>query len=118
MQLAQTNLSGPVEMTEETQADTSVGAHLDVYEFNRSMDAIWERIGHNDALIAIKKPFTGVKSDNSVVRDEALLIIKKLVRELSAFATDLKAFMPATSSQIIEAVRTHKKPETLFPRKE
>ena len=80
------------------------------------MDSIWERIGHDDALIAIEKPFAGVKSDEENVRDEALLIIKKLVRELHAIATDLEPFMPSTSAQIKEAVLAHKKPENLFPR--
>ncbi len=118
MQMATTNLQGPVEMTEETRADANVAAYLEANDFNRAMDAIWERIGHNDALIAIKRPFTGVKSGDSSVRDEALLTIKKLVRELHAIAVDLSPFMPTTSLHIIEAVQAHKKPENLFPRKE
>jgi len=116
MQMATTHLKDPVEMTKETQSDTTIAAHLEAFEFNHVMDNIWERIGHDDALIAIKKPFTGVKSDKAGVRDEALLIIKKLVRELNAIATDLEPFMPSTSVQIKEAVLTNKKPENLFPR--
>ena len=116
MQMATTYLQGPVEMTPETQSDTDVAAHLEKFEFNHAMDSIWERIGHDDALIAIEKPFAGVKSDEENVRDEALLIIKKLVRELHAIATDLEPFMPSTSAQIKEAVLAHKKPENLFPR--
>lgn len=116
MQMAVMYLQGPVEMTQETQPDTAVAAHLEAFEFNRAMDGIWERIGHDDALIAMKKPFAGVKSDEAGVRDEAMLIIEKLVRELNAIATDLKPFMPSTSAQIKEAVLTHKKPANLFPR--
>ena len=116
MQMATTHLQGPVEMTQETQSDTRVAAYLEAFEFNRAMDSIWERIGHGDALIAIKKPFAGVKSDKGSAHDEALLIIKKLVRELNAIATDLEPFMPSTSAQIKEAVLTHKKPDNLFPR--
>lgn len=116
MQMATMHFDGPVEMTQETQLDTTVAAHLEAFEFNRAMDSIWERIGHNDALIAIKKPFAGVKSDETGVRDEALLIIKKLVRELNAIATDLKPFMPETSRKILEAIAVNKKPDNLFPR--
>ncbi len=116
MQMATTHLQGPVEITNETQSDPDVAAHLEKFEFNRAMDSMWERIGHADALIAVKKPFVGVKSDEASVRDEALLIIKKLVRELNAIATDLEPFMPSTSAQITEAIRTHKKPKNLFPR--
>ena len=116
MQMATTHLQSSVEMTNETRSDPDVAAHLERFEFNRAMDSIWERVGHADALIAIKKPFVGIKSDEASVRDEALLIIKKLVRELNAIATDLEPFMPSTSAQIKEAVCTHKKPENLFPR--
>jgi len=116
MQMATTHFQGPVEITQETKPDTSVSAHIEAFEFNRAMDSIWERIGHNDALIEIKKPFVGIKSGEESIRNEALLIIKKLVRELNAIATDLEPFMPSTSAQIKEAVLTHKKPDNLFPR--
>jgi len=116
MQMATTHLSSPVELTQETQSDVSVGSYLEKFEYGRAADSIWERIGHDDALIAVKKPFTGIKSDETAVRDEAIMIIKKLVRELNAIATDIEAFMPATSVLIKEAVLSHKKPENLFPR--
>ncbi len=116
MQMAITYLQEPVEMTQETQPDTDVAAYIEKFEFSRATDRIWERIGHDDVLIALKKPFVGIKSDDASVRDEALLIIKKLVRELNAIATELETLMPATSAKIKEAVLTHKKPENLFPR--
>lgn len=116
MQMATTYLRTPVEITEETQSDVDVAAHLERFEFNHVMDGIWERIGHSDALIALTKPFTGAKSDDAGVRDEALSIIKKLVRELDVIAADLEPFMPSTSARIKKAIVTHKKPENLFPR--
>ncbi|MEK7086174.1 MAG: methionine--tRNA ligase [Patescibacteria group bacterium] len=116
MQMATACLQGPVEMTQETKPDVDVAAYIEKFEFNRAMDCIWERVGHNDALIALEKPFVGIKSDDASIRDEAFLIIKKLVRELNAIATELEPFMPATSAKIREAVLTHKKPENLFPR--
>jgi len=116
MQMATAHLQDPVKMTQETKSDVDVARYTERFEFNHAMDSIWERIGHDDALIAIKKPFVGVKSDDTSIRDEALLIIKKLVRELDAIATDLESFMPSTSAQIKEAVLIHKKPDNLFPR--
>ena len=80
MQMAVTHLDGPVNLTSETESDVSVGMHFESFEFNKAMDAIWERIGHDDALIALKRPFADVKSDDPAVRDEALTILKKLVR--------------------------------------
>lgn len=118
MKMATMNLESPVELTEETKIDSDVGAYLESFEFNRAMDRIWERIGHDDALITIGKPFTGVSSDNSEVKINALIIIKKLVRELNAIATELEPFMPATAVKIKKAVKDHKMPEALFPRKE
>jgi methionyl-tRNA synthetase len=116
MQMATTNLSESVEMTQETQPDVLVDEHLVRFDFNRALDGIWERIGHDDALIALKKPFSGIKSENPEEQEEAILIIKKLVRELNAIATEIEPFMPATSKIIKKAVSNHMKPENLFPR--
>lgn len=119
MRMATTYLKEPVEITKETTSDISVVAYIENFEFNRAMDAIWERIGHNDALITIKKPFSGIKSEEPSIRDEALSIVKKLVRELYFIATDLEPFMPETSIKIKEVVKTNKMPtEPLFLRKQ
>ena len=118
MQMAVTHLQNPVEMTQETQPNSDVAAYIGMFELNRAMDSIWERIGHNDALIAIEKPFERIKSDEVAIRDKALSIIKKLVRELYVIATELQPFMPDTSEKIKKAVLGNKKPENLFPRKE
>lgn len=118
MQMAEAHLQGPVEMTQETEVDVSVAGGIESFEFNHAMDSIWERIGHDDALIATEKPFMGVKSEQNNVKEEALAIITKLVRELHAIAIELRPFMPETSQKIIAAVKAHKKPENLFPRLE
>jgi methionyl-tRNA synthetase len=118
MKMAVDNLEGSVELTEETRPDSRVAGFLDSFEISRAIDAIWERIGQDDALIAVKKPFSGVKSDDANVREEALLVIKKLVRELNAIATDLEPFLPATSAIIKQLVKENKMPEKpLFVRK-
>ena len=116
--MAATHLSKPVELTGETLPDPDVASRIESFEFNRALDGTWERVGHDDALIALKKPFAAIASDQADVRDEALLIIKKLVRELHAIATELEPFMPNIAKKIKEAVITNQKPENLFPRKE
>ena len=116
MKLAEEHLPSPVEISQETRPDTDVAAYLETFEFSRAMDSIWERIGHDDALITLKKPFMGIKSDDANVKEEALSDIKKLVRELNAIAIDLKSFMPNTSEMIQKAVLENKKPDNLFPR--
>ncbi|MBI2047964.1 MAG: class I tRNA ligase family protein [Parcubacteria group bacterium] len=117
MKMAATNLRVPVEMTQETQPDTDVNARIETFEFNRALNSVWERIGHNDALVAIKKPFVGAKSDDVRIRDEALSIIKKLVRELYVIAIELEPFMPETSEKIKAIVKENKMPRPLFIRK-
>ena len=118
MQMATTHIPEPVEITEETQPDSDVAMHIKDFDFNLSMNSIWERIGHNDALIAMKKPFAGVVSDESDLQEEAISIIKKLVRELNSIAIELEPFLPETSDKIKKAVLENKKPENLFPRLE
>lgn len=116
MQMAVTHLQSPAEMTKETQPDPDVAVHIEAFEFNRAMDSIWERIGHNDALIALNKPFAGAVSNEAAVRDEALAVVKKLERELHAIAIELEPFMPETARKIKNAVKENKKPQNLFPR--
>lgn len=116
MQMATTYFSSPIEITSETEVDTDIAARLQEFGYGHALDAVWERIGHNDALITLQKPFTGVKSDDQKIRDEALSLIKKLVRELDSIATELAPFMPDASRKIKDAVSTHRKPENLFPR--
>ncbi|MCR4286159.1 MAG: class I tRNA ligase family protein [Candidatus Kaiserbacteria bacterium] len=116
MKMSETYLDEPVELTQETVPDPDVSLKMDRYEFSIAMDGIWERIGHNDALIAIKQPFAMIKSDDVDTQNEAKLIIKKLVRELNAIATELNPFMSETAEKIKQAIRENKKPENLFPR--
>ncbi len=118
MTMAAANLAAPVEIAAETKSDTMVAEYVASYELNRAMDAIWERIGHCDALIALEKPFSGVKSSDEQEKAKALALIEKLVRELHAIASDLAPFLPETSAAILAAIAEHKKPANLFPRKE
>lgn len=116
MKLAEQYLDEPVELIKATEPDSDVSARLKDFEFNYALNATWERIGHNDALIQLKKPFEGVKSDVQEIKDDALEILKKLVRELYSITIELVPFMPDTSNKIKEAILANKKPENLFPR--
>jgi methionyl-tRNA synthetase len=117
MKMAEAHLDGAE--INEAGVDAGVGAHLEGFEIKRAMDSIWERIGHSDALIALKKPFSDIKSDDQNIRAEAIQIIKKLVRELHAIAIDVKPFMPETSAKIIELIKNNRSPsEPLFLRKD
>jgi len=119
MKMATVSLDSPVEMTQETRINSDVGTHLDSFEISRAIDCIWERVGLSDALIALEKPFLGVRSDDPAIRDNAAMIIKKLVKELYAIAVELEPFMPQTSKKIKELVKEHKVPEVpLFARKD
>ena len=118
MKMATTYLHEPVEITQETITDASVAGYLESFDIKIAIDMIWERVGHDDALIAVKKPFTEIKSDNEEKRNESLLVIKKLVRELDAIATDLEPFMPTTAKLIKDLVANNRMPDQpLFLRK-
>jgi len=87
---------------------------LEKYEINQAMDLIWGDIQRTDRRIAAEKPFEVVKSDPLAGKE----LIQVYVQELARIAGALVPFMPTTSEKIRKAVETHKKPESLFPRKE
>ncbi|OGC88030.1 methionine--tRNA ligase [Candidatus Adlerbacteria bacterium RIFOXYC1_FULL_48_26] len=117
MTLATTHFTEPVELN-QIESDVSVSERMEKFEFNRAMDAVWERIGQCDALITLKKPFSGIKSENPEEQEEARELMKKLVREIYAIACDLEPVMPETCLKIKTAVTQHQKPENLFARKD
>lgn len=119
MKMAEEYLPAPVDISEGGESEGDVASYLDSYEIKNAIDSVWERIGHNDAFIAMKKPFIGVKSEDPVIYDEAIADIKKLVRELYFIAMDLRPFMPLTSEKILSCVKENKKPtQPLFLRKD
>lgn len=117
MKLAQDNLDGPVELSEESlQLQQPFCDLLDQYEFSAATALIWEHITKADGYIQEKKPFSLVKSDDT--REEGKEIIGKLVGHLAMIATHLAPIMPKTAEKIMTAVRENKKPDNLFVRKE
>lgn len=109
MKMAETHLGGPVEIK-----DMAPITMLSNFNFQSAMDAIWNAIQEQDEKITNTEPFKLIKTD----KDAAVALISDLVWQVYAIAQYLQPFMPETSAKILEAVRTNKKPDNLFPRLE
>jgi len=117
------NLTARIMKMAETHLDdvgrVEVGVDSDIYkesldnfEFQKTADYIWKKIGNLDEYIAEEQPFKIVKDD----QEKGVKIIKQLVTDLSVVASLLKPFMPETSKIILSAIKDNKKPENLFVR--
>lgn len=112
MQLAEKNLDAPIEAPEHASNRGRAGALLDSFEFNRALDAVWERIQILDKKITEEEPFKVVKTDPEKGKE----MIAAAARELHGIADELLPFMPATAAAVLAAVESNTKPENLFPR--
>ncbi len=113
MKMAEDNLDGPINISEESVFPEEYTNAVNAFELNKAMDYIWRKIGDADQKITETEPFKLVKTD----KEKAKEIISELVLELYQIARLLTPFMPDTSEKIKEAVLQNKKPETLFARK-
>lgn len=111
MKMSETHIFSPVPVEDVTTFDAS---GLEHYEFQSVLDGVWAGIGAMDEYIAENEPFKVVKSDKALAQE----MIAKLVRDLHEIAESLQAFMPATASIILQAIKENKKPENLFARLE
>ncbi len=111
MKMAEDNLEVPVEIS-EIRPIPKVNERTENFEFNSALDAIWSYVSDLDELIQEKQPFKVVK-ENKIQGQKQ---ITYLVQEIMRIAKELEPFMPETAEKIKEAVRTNKKPETLFQR--
>jgi methionyl-tRNA synthetase len=110
MKMAETHLDSPV--TTEVPVSLVYTDVLNQFNTQGALDLVWATIQHTDELIAEKEPFKLVKSDP----EAAQAIIEDLVKSVCSIAYHLQAFMPATATTILEAVKANKKPDNLFPR--
>jgi methionyl-tRNA synthetase len=107
-----------MKMSEEYQVSPPDNVHAPAeksvlgFEFNKALDAVWERVRQLDEAIQNEEPFKKIKTD----KETAHVIIRGLVGGLKNIADSLAPFMPETSAKISDAVKTNKKPENLFPR--
>ncbi len=113
MQLAATNLSGPVKV-EFTGYPVNYTKAFDAFDIQGAVDEVFRKIQALDQQITRDEPFKVIKTDPE--RGKELITV--LVKELAAIDLLLEPFMPETSKKIIEAIMANKKPESLFPRKD
>ena len=112
MKLAEDNLPAPVARPEAAAFPPELFETLDRYEFQSTMDYVWERIQTADARITAEEPYKLVKSEP----EKGRAIIAELATEVYWIGRFLNPFMPNTSEAVKAAVLANKKPENLFPR--
>ncbi|MBP9750103.1 MAG: methionine--tRNA ligase [Candidatus Pacebacteria bacterium] len=111
MKLAETHLDAPVTVEDVPYRDTCL-VGVERYQFNTVLDQVWGLIGVLDERMTNEAPFKLVKTDLAKGKQ----IIADMVQGVYAIGRLLQPFMPHTAELIMETVRTHKKPETMFPR--
>lgn len=82
------------------------GEKISEYRIDLVADYIWDKIRELDQKIQREKPWE--------TKDKE--VIKNLVLDLYRIGCALKPFLPNTAEKIIEATKTNKKPDNLFPR--
>lgn len=117
MKLAEEHLPHPVELTDEDEKiEDAFFQSVDAYRFNEAMDLVFEHVAKGDLYMTEKAPYKGIKSGDTVEREEARKDIEKLVRHIAKIAAHLAPAMPRTAAAIATAIRKNQKPENLFPR--
>ena len=111
MKLAETYLDRPIDFNSDVQPDSGM-AYVEKFEFNRTLDGIWEHVQRLDGEITIQKPFELIKTSEARGKD----LIAQFVSEVGLIAKMLAPFMPSTSEKILAAIKENKKPKNLFPR--
>jgi methionyl-tRNA synthetase len=114
LKLAEDNLERPIEVPSPGGfPEVYVQAFTD-FEFNRASESVWSRIQALDEKIATTEPFKVIKVD----KEKGVAILQELLVELYWIGRMLNPLLPETNVKVKEAVKTNKKPESLFPRKE
>lgn len=112
MKLCEDNLDSPINEPSGTQGLEEISSELNKFSFNSALDGIFSLIASADERITREQPFKVIKSDP--VQGKAMLAALSV--EVWNIASLLTPLMPETSEKILEAIRTNKKPENLFPR--
>lgn len=115
MKMSEGNLESPVSVQEAPLEQTFV-KKFDAFRFDEALHLIFEHVGKGDLYIQETQPFKKIKSEDPTERQEAKAVIEKLVHHLYRIAEHLRPVMPQTAENIMQAVRSNKKPENLFPR--
>jgi len=94
--------------------DVAVGNLLKNFNIAGELSEIWTEIASIDEKIQKDEPFKTIKTEPERARKDLYAILERLFN----VALRLEPYMPETSKRIIEAIKTNKKPENLFPRKD
>ncbi len=87
---------------------------MEAFDIKGAMDIIFRHVGELDLIIQSKEPFKMVK----IEKEKALAIMSDLVVRLYTIARMLSPFMPETSKQMKEIIKSRNMPGPLFLRKE
>lgn len=115
MKMSEENLKSPVSI-QEASFEQSFIDKFNTFRFDEVFHLIFEHVGKGDAYIQETLPFRKIKSEDPAERQEARAVIEKLVQHIYRIAEHLRPLMPQTAESIMQAVRSNKKPENLFPR--
>ncbi|MBX9765375.1 methionine--tRNA ligase [Patescibacteria group bacterium] len=115
MKLAEEHLPHSVGVSDEKHS-LEVDEALLSFDANTALGVLLGAISTEDEYIQRTQPFKKVKSENPEEKAQAISDIERLAKQVSWLAIHLEPFVPETSAKILEAVRTNKKPENLFPR--
>ncbi len=114
MKMSEDNLDKPIDRPENIDFPDEYKKSIEKYDFQKTCDYIWQRIGVLDEKIQKTEPFKLVKKD----REKGIEVISELVFDLYCIAELLQPIIPNTSDKIKEAVINNIKPESLFKRKD
>lgn len=112
MKLCEDNLDSPIKEPSGQQGLEEVAKEIQKFSFNSTLDSVFSLIASADERITKEQPFKVIKSDPL----QGKIMLGALAVEVWNIASLLAPLMPETSEKILEAVRTNKKPENLFPR--
>ena len=114
MKMAETNLVGPVEISENTIPQDFIDL-MARYEIQKAADLVWAKIGELDQEIQKTEPFKLIKTDPEKAKE----LISEQVKSLYTIARMLNTILPGTSQKIKDAIKSNKSFSTpLFPRKD
>ena len=111
MKMSETHLQSVLD-TSAIIKDTSYISNLEAFNLQKACDEIWVWIQENDVYITENEPFKVIKTD--ILKGQGMISL--LLGKLGHIAFLLQPIMPETSQIILEAIKTNKKPENLFPR--
>lgn len=85
---------------------------IEKMELGQALDYIWKKISEANKYIDDNKPWKLKKENQKKFKE----VMKKLLEDLNLISLWILPFLPETAEKIIEALKTGKMEENLFPR--